>query len=1044
MEFSVEFLDEGGCMSHSKTIQAVRIILDSLITEHTEIGVYSSGLTASEIRWSENTLTGTTLDYASGIIAPSGISAIKENADWQQCGAPVQYDGLTLLLVDTNQLFLRLKELGVKFTGLTVELHEFVGTEADSDAVEDKVLFTGVCEDPTWTETILEIPVKNNNYKRRALMATVINNTKYGNYLKANDNKNGQIVPITLGRFFPDAVNSSSNQLAKFIRTSELKTVVTNDDGGGNYCDPVDTMIFPIIGVDGSSPYLIYKVKFGTNVHGTWPLSTNYLAGKYIQVVVGGSSDNTSFVGKYRKISHSAIDGTDDTVLYVTLESFFEKDLSGNSTATAINNAWVNISDIPFEYSSDVWPCKGFLDEAGLVIASPDYPRLAVYDSSLNREAKSEEDVYASDGAIIGRTSPAVCQDGFVFIPNYGYSITSATEKNKFEIDLKLFKDSPDKMSTFSIFPCENITKYIADTLDKYVDSSRVKIQNGNNFYSASGYFTGITINSDAGNVSNAYDRNDSTSFEQSVGSTQNIDLWTALQFNLPLTKILIDYDKYYIGINYKSKTSLPHNAVYTLHEGDIRIYMERFMGSIIPIVAYADSNNKYYADESNIELYLQPYSTIVDLPDYYYLVRNHTDNNRAFYFQIPTTAAYRNISGYNLFEIPSVSNKDNLKSIYQLTFTHGVNISSNAYPINISRYLYEIALICEKTISISENIFAMFAGRVFNDTWGSRKTATDLMLNPIDWIEHAKRLQNWKEIGDVKVYGKEYSPNALIKLDANEGSYHEDNTLLDGVRAMRPALQIFDENLAWTDEFTKNMCEQFFLCTRQDSSGYECIHYLDPQNTDETESAVSVTFADIIGDVGTTEEPKSQTVYCEPFINYAYNYGSSKFDKQLRILNTADAAWVGTGTEVSPQYAAGSGWHAEYTPGFTGTDGHALWTACHALWLKFRTLEQPPSTLTDSKPVVLYVDAVKKMTDWIAWMGKSRTSFTVPYTFVSGGIQARDWHVAQKIKFCHPHKTNGWAINCLIEKIEKDKHSGTVKVDVIQLEDIPTAFFLA
>jgi hypothetical protein len=580
---------------------------------------------------------------------------------------------------------------------------------------------------------------------------------------------------------------------------------------------------------------------------------------------------------------------------------------------------------------------------------------------------------------------------------------------------------------------------------------------NSQNVYAGapiSGYGTNVKT------LSGVYDRNDST-FERrtidadvgyGVGGLWN--LWSAYDFDLPLDKLSIEYDKYYLGILFKSHVNFPHGLDWIFDDCKFVVKYRRFLGSVIDINSnFGYDNTKLFSkfmdnatDPGDI------YGVIDDLPDFYYLVRTLPDNNKSFYFQIATAAShFPLLSGLNLFPIDGFATIDNLKSIQKMSilFTMNGDYHSSGGTHHLEELdFYELALICEKSISIQESIFAMFSGREFNNTWGSRKTATALIDNPIDMLEHSRRLQNWSEVGDNKVYGKEYCANAKIKVDANEGSYHEDNTLLDSIRALRPSFQVTDEDNAWTDTFAKMLCEQYFLCTRQDSSGYECVHYLDPQATDASTPAVTVTFADVVGDIGQTEEPKSQNVFCEPFINYAYNPGNDKFDKQLRILNAADAAWVGTGTEGTPQYAAGyavaHGAPAEYTPGFSGTDGQAIWTACHALWLRFRTLEQPPSNLTDSRPVVLYADALNKITDWVAWMGKRRTSFTVPYNFTSGSIQARDWHVAMKLNFNNPHKTNGWNIKCLIEKIEKDKHAGTVKVDIILLEDIPTAFFLA
>jgi hypothetical protein len=1082
----------------------------------------------SEMRWSENALAGTAAVWTTGIIAKNGLGAIKESADLARGGAPVAVDGFNITVVDTNQLFLRLGELGIKLPGLTCELYEFVGTEGDSDATEVKKLFTGTCEDCLWSETILQIPVKNNAYKRRALMGTVINNCPTGGYPRANDNKNGQIVPLTYGKFYPDLVNSSANQLAKFTRTSETPITMINDNGSG-YCDPRGASIFPCIFYgDSASPHLSYEIQLGTEKHGAGIATSFDLSEKYLQVMVGGSSDGTSFVGKYRKIvkslqlSGTTTNGSHDitgiadttgvvlgtklrcsagfsstdfdlvvesisphaisvnayanasgaTTVYqgvywvssdaftvtVVLESFFEKDLVVSSDAMTTHNVWVQIVDIPFEYSADTWPCQGFLDEMGVVITSPDYPRLAVYDSNIRNNARPEEDVYDPDtGEIIGKTDPAPSKDGFIFIPNFGYSISSEVGANKFKIDLKLFRDSPDKMSTFSIFPLSNMEDVLLPTLTKYGLASLVQVtddsSNQINMYSSTPRSSFLAPSNSLSGIGNVFDKNDGSCCDQNLTYTthgsRNFGMFCAYKFDLPKTSIIMDYDKFYVGVKMKAKVLWNGGTI----NGDAKrlmIFWERFVGAPGAINDYC----KYAGMLSKMAVNAE--STVDNLPDFYYLIRGLPDNNKAFYFELDKTlSVYTTISGNDVFAIGDITSNDLLNAIDKMVIISGIEtevIGLSDHPLVYYNKIYELALICEKTISIAEDIWAMFSGRVFNDTWGSRKTATDLIQDPAAIFEHICRLQNWQEVGDLKIYGKEYCPNAKIKL-SGAGSF--DSSTLDALRALRPAFQIFDVGKSWTDEFKKAMCERYFSVTRQDEEGNECLEYLDPQNAATATPDTTITFKDLIGDIGDTVEPKAQDVFVEPFVNYAFNSGSSLFDKQLRILNTADADWIGTGSVGSPQYAAGSGWHVEYTPGFQGTDGEAVWVACNALWKRFRSFESPPADKTDCKEIVLYVDALYYIKDWIAWMGKRRVPVSVPYTLVpadgsgtpAAGQPARDWYVGKKIYFNNPHRTNGWNIKCLIESIEKDKNkppAGEVKVGLILLEDIPTAFFLA
>lgn len=67
-------------MSHAKIIQAVRIYLDTVETENTALGIFTSGGT-SEIRLSEEPLSGVALPWTSGLIALNGIGDRSASGD---------------------------------------------------------------------------------------------------------------------------------------------------------------------------------------------------------------------------------------------------------------------------------------------------------------------------------------------------------------------------------------------------------------------------------------------------------------------------------------------------------------------------------------------------------------------------------------------------------------------------------------------------------------------------------------------------------------------------------------------------------------------------------------------------------------------------------------------------------------------------------------------------------------------------------------------------------------------------------------------------
>jgi hypothetical protein len=154
---------------------------------------------------------------------------------------------------------------------------------------------------------------------------------------------------------------------------------------------------------------------------------------------------------------------------------------------------------------------------------------------------------------------------------------------------------------------------------------------------------------------------------------------------------------------------------------------------------------------------------------------------------------------------------------------------------------IYEVAVIVEVTgIDVSKEIYTPFKGRIYGATWGARKTAADMINDPVDMIEHCKRLQDWTEVDATEEPGKAYAAGALILLDGSEDSYNSTGTLAD-VRAYRPAFQVFDTAKAYTDALVKRLCRTYDVTTRIDQDGYECINTLALQAPAET-----ITFADI------------------------------------------------------------------------------------------------------------------------------------------------------------------------------------------------------
>jgi hypothetical protein len=177
-----------------------------------------------------------------------------------------------------------------------------------------------------------------------------------------------------------------------------------------------------------------------------------------------------------------------------------------------------------------------------------------------------------------------------------------------------------------------------------------------------------------------------------------------------------------------------------------------------------------------------------------------------------------------------------------------------------------------------------------------------------------------------------------------------------------------------------------------------------------------------LVGEPSDIQPAQVQDVFCQPIVNYQYNYGSNGFDKQLAITNVQAASYV-----------------AGYAVGFATADGEAIWNKAHALYLKYGQIEAPPSDFTDQKTITTYEEALAWFTMKIDWMGKYRV--TVPVFWDKG----KNYHYAQHINFRHPHYTNGVSVECVIEKIVKDKNfkpAGKVTVSLVIIDDINCMFY--
>lgn len=296
-----------------------------------------------------------------------------------------------------------------------------------------------------------------------------------------------------------------------------------------------------------------------------------------------------------------------------------------------------------------------------------------------------------------------------------------------------------------------------------------------------------------------------------------------------------------------------------------------------------------------------------------------------------------------------------------------------------------------------------MIGGRLFGETISGRYDATDLIDNPVMVLEYIKRQQNWNAEG-----------SALIKT-SGVGAF--DDSSLDEIKALSIARQVTSENQQWSDALSQSLCEVFYLISRQDADGYECVHYLMADTTPE----VTVDIGDIIpGTLGKIEEPNPEYIFVEPYIKYGYDYAREGFTRTLSI--------IGTTTE--------SAWSADLTPGFSGTDGEALWNVCRSNYLKYGKLVEMPTQLSEQMWIPTYATALWKFTKMLEWQQKCRFSFSVPY------IVGRSWYLGMQMYIQFPNETDDQAVRAVITSFRRHKNQNSVAIELVILDNVETAFY--
>jgi hypothetical protein len=129
--------------------------------------------------------------------------------------------------------------------------------------------------------------------------------------------------------------------------------------------------------------------------------------------------------------------------------------------------------------------------------------------------------------------------------------------------------------------------------------------------------------------------------------------------------------------------------------------------------------------------------------------------------------------------------------------------------------------------------------------------------------------------------------------------------------------------------------------------------------------------------------------------------------------------------------------WDASYTPGYTLEDGELVWGLCRALYQKYRQIETCPSDFSDHPEIADYDTAINYIKRKIAWMDKLRLP-TISLAYSKG----KDYNIFKHVKVQLPTHTRNNAVECIIEKIVKDKNAAIVKIDCVMIGSLESAWY--
>jgi hypothetical protein len=942
----------------------VKIYLDTEKPQDTTIGLYTAG-GVSCFRWIQETTANTTDVWKVGILAEDGIGAIEQSADFRRGGNIAQIKGLDVKITNIVDVSTIIYQVWKKLSDAKIY---FAGLKMEVIEIDLDIAHAGTNANETIRYTgICEAPT---GWNETQLTIPVVNA-----YYKRKSNLATVIDP-----------NDSSYQYAEDGVKGEIIPITFGFFKGFNIGISRDSNTGELTGL----PALDRKAKFvrTTKTEKIWN------TGELQKIMVSGVNQQFQFSEKRNPLGTcSPIGVTSFPITYKNGHNIYRFQYSRTQAQInfppnedgqvqafiyAIIWTWTGYAALPRYQYIKVMSGTGagkYRKIVNMCLVSTYSPYIEItiesaFETDLETSGANQSYIQLVDVNYIYNIDVWKCWN---YIGSLGNIINGSLPFN-----LELFSELNNKFISIPAYSFKASSTTSKNQIQIDSTMSETSPDQLISFFmyrpSKITYLDAIQKNSEM------MDR-DFNSYKLIFNNTSPL-----VNVYLPKIPPEMDFTNVYVGIRCKSTNSV-----------------NKFTLSIM--------SRKFLSSGADQTISIGSVNEIDDIPDFYYTSNIPPTSNLNFFMSGTGT-------GYNTFAFSNIT-KDNYASYEEVQFQfNGVSGLSGLR-------IYEIVIMFKGSSDITDSIFSAHSGRIFNDTWGTRKDSDSLIADPVDIFEHVCRLMNGSETGQIANWGKEYITTPFVNTSSNEGGF--DWIGLNPARLYKPGRQILNYDDAWSGKILESLCKQFRLCSFQNAEGLECVGSVE---TIKTTIAVNITLADIIdGSLGDIEETNPQDIFCQPVINFNFNASTDKFDNVIQITN-ADAS----------SYIEG------YVTGFTGDSAEEMWNKAHALWNYYRLIETPPSELTDCYWITEMDDAVRYVMHWFEWMGvyrssddatgiyrvspKKRIPFSVPYYI------GKSWFVSMHLTLSLPHQTNGSAVQCLLEKVHLDVNKQQVSVVAIIIDE--------